>query len=139
MSSSPQRKGILQPQEIEVFYIIPTLRKHLAIAMKKQGMKQSRIAELLEIQNATVSQYIKGKRGDKIKFPEKIVKEIEHSSSKIHDKISLIRETQKILLLIRNTGALCTIHKQLSPTIPCSCNPNLTGCFRTHMTSPTIQ
>ncbi|MBI2110228.1 hypothetical protein HYT51_00405, partial [Candidatus Woesearchaeota archaeon] len=44
----------LHPQEIEVFYIIPALRRQLAIEMKKNGLKQKRIAELLLIEDATV-------------------------------------------------------------------------------------
>ena len=53
----------LQPQEIEVFYIIPAIRRHIAMYMKLRGLKQNKIAELLHIDKAAVSQYIKKKRG----------------------------------------------------------------------------
>ena len=124
------RKGILQPQEIEVFYIIPTLRKYLAIALKERGMKQTEIAKLLDIENATVSQYIKGKRGNKVSFNKIIENEIKRSAQNINDKISLLRETQRLLRMIKHTGELCAIHKRLSQGIPCNCNPALTGCFK---------
>mgnify|MGYP001577863493 FL=1 len=35
---------LLQPQEIEVYYIIPAIRRQLAMYMKLSGMKQNKIA-----------------------------------------------------------------------------------------------
>ena len=119
---------LLHPQEIEVFYILPTLRRELAIQMKNNGLKQNKIAELLNIESATVSQYINEKRGNKIELNEEIKKEIAISANKITDKLSLLRETQKLLRLTRNSGFLCKIHKQFS-NVPNECNPQLIECF----------
>ncbi len=115
--------ALLQPQEVEVFYILPALRREIAIAMKAHGMKQNAIAKILHIENAAVSQYISGKRGNKIRFPNDVKKLVAESTTRIKDATSLLSETQKILRYIRASGALCTIHHQVS-TVPLNCGKN---------------
>tara|TARA_Y100000310_G_C20025097_1_gene509219 strand:+ start:114 stop:527 length:414 start_codon:yes stop_codon:yes gene_type:complete len=119
---------LLQPQEIEVFYVIPALKRYLAVSMKYKGMKQKKIAELLSIKDATVSQYLSDKRGNKIQFEENILKEVDVSASLIKDKISFLREMQRLLRVIKDTREICRIHKQLSD-IPEECTPELIDCF----------
>ncbi|MAG52368.1 MAG: hypothetical protein CMH62_00225 [Nanoarchaeota archaeon] len=121
-------QNLLQPQEIEVFYIIPALRRQLALDMKINGLSQTQIATLLNIQNATVSQYISNKRGSKIEFGEIVLVEIKKSSSLIKDKISYLREMQKLLRIIKDTREICRIHKEISD-IPEECTPELIDCF----------
>ncbi|HIH66091.1 MAG TPA: transcriptional regulator, partial [Nanoarchaeota archaeon] len=53
---------LLHPQELEVFYFIPAIRKELSVQMKKKGKGQREIANLLGITEAAVSQYISSKR-----------------------------------------------------------------------------
>ena len=118
----------LQPQEIEVFYILPALRRHLAMYMKLQGLKQNKIAEILHIEKSAVSQYIKKKRGNNVEFSENVLNEISKSSSKIRDEFSLLGETQRLLRLVRNSGDLCRIHKNVS-NIPRDCAPEKINCF----------
>ena len=119
---------LLQPQEIEVFYIIPTLRNQLAIAMKEQGLKQKQIAVLLGIEPATVSQYLHEKRGNKIEFSKEIIDEIKISAFKIKDRLSLLKEMQRLLRIMRTTREICKLHKQLS-NIPSECTPESIECF----------
>jgi predicted transcriptional regulator len=52
---------LLLPQEVETFYIIPALRKHIAIALKKSGMKQKDVADILQVNSAAISQYSSSK------------------------------------------------------------------------------
>ena len=59
-------KKLLQPQEIEVFYVLPALKRYLSIYMKENGLNQSEIAIMLDLEKAAVSQYINNKRGNKI-------------------------------------------------------------------------
>jgi len=35
---------VLHPQEVEVFYVLPAVRKEFAAALKARGVAQSRIA-----------------------------------------------------------------------------------------------
>ncbi|MSR86139.1 hypothetical protein EXS74_01960 [Candidatus Woesearchaeota archaeon] len=123
----------LHPQEIETFYILPTLRRYFALYLKERGLKQKDIANMLMINTATISQYTSTKRGHKITLNEFILKEIKKSAENIHDQISYIRETQRILKVIRFSGAICEIHKQVS-AVPEGCEQPVTGCHTTILT-----
>ena len=119
------------PQEIETFYIIPSLRRQFAMEMKGLSMKQKDIASILGIQSAAISQYASAKRGHKVAFPESIQQEIKHSAPRIKDRISYVREMQRLLYIIRLSGSLCEVHKQLSD-VPNQCELQAAGC---HMTA----
>ena len=119
----------LQPQEVEVFYVIPALRKNLAVEMKKNGLKQKQIASLLSIEDAAVSQYINDKRGNKVILSGDTLNEVSKSALAIKDKISYIRETQRLLRFISDTGEICKLHRQVS-NVPENCSPSVAQCFR---------
>ncbi|MFH1592631.1 MAG: transcriptional regulator [Candidatus Woesearchaeota archaeon] len=121
------KNGFLLPQEIEVFYVIPTIRRYLAVYMKSGGLKQSRIAELLQIDRAAVSQYISKKRGAKVKFNKSILEEISKSASNIDDKFSVLREIQRLLRVVKDSGELCRIHRQFC-NVTEQCRPVLVNC-----------
>lgn len=122
------QQTLLYPQEIEVFYIIPALKRELAVAFKEQGKKQKDIAKLLHTEEAAVSQYIHNKRGSHIQFPAAFKAEVKKAAMKIKDEISLLKETQHLLICIRTSGILCQAHKQFSP-VPNKCHVGLTGCY----------
>ncbi len=121
-------KELLQPQEIEVFYIIPALKKHLAIELKTSGLKQKEIAKIFITKEAAISQYLNNKRGNKLEFDKILLKEIKHSSKKIIDNLTYMKEIQHLLRRTKETNEICRIHKSLSK-IPGHCNPELIGCF----------
>ncbi|HIG93128.1 TPA: hypothetical protein HA242_03460 [Candidatus Woesearchaeota archaeon] len=118
---------LLHPQEIETFYVIPTLRRYLALYLKEQGMKQKDIASLLMINTATISQYQSNKRGHQIDFDKNMLAEIKKSAVRIKDRMNYLREIQHLLRLIRSTKTLCEIHKKFSD-VPKGCEPAETGC-----------
>lgn len=120
-------KALLHPQEIETFYILPTLRRYFAICLKEQGMKQKDIAELFGITTASISQYSSNKRAHQIDFDEKTLEEIKISALKIKDRLSYLKETQHILTFLRNTNVICEVHKKFSE-VPENCEPKLVGC-----------
>lgn len=121
---------IVLPQELETFYVIPVLRRQLALALEEFGMKQKDIAAHLGINSAAISQYKSKKRGEKIELNQEIVQQIKQSAARVKDQLSYVRETQRLLHLIRTSGTLCQIHKQLS-TIPSHCEPQLVNCHLT--------
>lgn len=121
-------KAVLHTQEIETFYILPTIRRYFALCMKEQGIKQKDIAEMLGISSATISQYSSNKRGHRINFDEEVVNEIKKSCLKINDKHSYMHETQHILNFIREKRIVCSVHKLFS-TVPKDCNPHKMGCI----------
>ncbi len=110
---------ILLPQEIETFYIIPTIRKHIAINLKNRGLKQKEIAEIMMINTSAISQYSSTKRGNRIILNKEIQKEIENSCKTIKDQVSYIKSIQNILKFIRKSY-ICQIHKQISK-VPKEC------------------
>ena len=131
------KKAFLHPQEIEVFYVLPSLRKYLALSMKTKGMKQKDIAVILGITPATISQYASAKRGDNIRFTPDVLKEIQKSAEQVRDRFSYLRETQHLLQVIRSSNALCQIHKQFSE-VPEICDPQQVGCHHALKTTSLI-
>jgi uncharacterized protein len=104
-----------QPQEIEVWYIIPAIRRDIAKEMKKLGVSQAEISKTFGLTSAAVSQYINKKRGKNIEFPASITKNIKAASKRLKDNPKCItEEIQKIVYKIRNSGLLCGYHKKYS-------------------------
>ena len=118
------------PQEIETFYVIPSLRRGIAQEMKGLGLKQKDIASILGVRSAAISQYTSSKRGHKITFPQTFQDEIKHAAPRIKDRMSYVREVQRLLYILRISGSLCGVHKQLS-NVPNECELQLAGCHLT--------
>ena len=113
---------LLQPQEIEVFYILPAIRSKMALALKDEGMKQKEIAKKLCLQESTVSQYIHSKRGTIAKFGSEVEEQIKRSAELIKSKVDLIAETQKVLALVKkDKKTICALHRELAD-VPNSCD-----------------
>ncbi len=129
MINTTTHKTLLHPQEIETFYILPTLRRYIAKGLKERGMKQKDIAEMLGISSASISQYTSTKRGHQIQFPDAIVEEIKKAVSLIKDRFTYFQQTQHLLHVIREQKVLCQIHMQFSD-VPAQCDPILIGCQR---------
>ncbi len=98
-------------QELEVWYIIPAIRKELASAMKNNGLKQVEIAERLGLTKAAITQYLNDKRGNEIKFKDNVKQEIAKSASKINTKLDTIREIQRLLDIARQEKLVCQVHR----------------------------
>ena len=112
-----------QPQELEVWYVLPTIRKALATELKLLGLSQKDIAKKLEITPAAVSYYIKSKRANKmeIEMGEEIKKSLNISAKKIIEETStVLTEIQKNLKLFRDSKKLCVLHKKLTE-VNCDC------------------
>ena len=114
---------VLQPQEIEVFYVIPALRRELAVCMKASGRSQKLIAKLLGVTEAAVSQYFSSKRAAAIKFDDRMKSVIREAAGRINDEISMFNEMQQLLKVSRQERVVCQAHASLG--CPKSCN----ACF----------
>ncbi len=112
---------IIQPQEVEVFYILPAIRSRMASALKEQGMSQKVIAKLLCVQESTISQYLNSKRAADVKFNESINKEVSAAVKRIKTKSDLVRETQNILAMVRSEKILCKVHESVA-NLPEGCD-----------------
>ena len=72
------------PQEIEVWYIIPAIRRGLARCLTgHHGVSYDNVGKMLGISKAAISQYVKNKRAAKIRLPEQAMKEIGKACDKL--------------------------------------------------------
>jgi predicted transcriptional regulator len=100
------------PQELEVWYVIPALRREFSKFMLKKGLKQREIAKRLGIAESAVSHYTKSKRASLLKFDKKIENEIKKAVDRVmENKASVMQEMQNMIAKIRKSGCLCKLHK----------------------------
>ena len=103
---------MITPREVQVWYILPALRRQLAIAIKRSGLKQKEIASILNLTEPAVSQYLKGKRGEQVIFSKEIQKEIRRSAKiivKYPKKVN--SELQKIFKKVNESKFICSVCK----------------------------
>ena len=114
------------PQEIEVRYILPAIRRELArIFIKEHKLNQKGAAKILGLTEAAVSQYQHLKRAKEVVFSDNVVKEIRASADRIltdkNAKQRLIAETYRISNLTKVKQILCDIHRAQSKDLE-TCN-----------------
>ncbi len=92
------------PQELEVWYIIPAIRKSLSKCLIKEfEISYEKVGNILGISKAAVSQYMKNKRATKIKLHDKVDKQIMSSCKNIMNKKSpSVDEIQRIIQFIKD-------------------------------------
>jgi predicted transcriptional regulator len=109
------------PQEVEVWFIMPALRKHFVNGFKKNNVKQKDIANRMNLTQAAVSQYTKNKRGNNVSFDEKIVRKINDSCKYIITQNDFRMRFQKILKEIKKSKTMCNVcHDHIDTDIKCN-------------------
>ena len=117
---------LLQPQEIEVWYILPAIRRELAIAMKELNLEQKNIAEILGISPAAISNYIREKRAKWIKFDKEVKEQISKAAKEIiKDKKQVIPQIQNLLNSVWAKRIICDIHRE-----HCNISADCEVCFQ---------
>ncbi len=141
----------MMPQEVEVWYVLPAVRRELAKAMKtkvvdrigedgrlrKHKITQKEIAKMLGVTEPAITQYLlkKGKRsrGDQVQLPDRVLPRIEASADEIisvfessasEEQVyeSMTREINRIIRHLRDEGIMCDIHKQFSVHVGDTCD-----------------
>lgn len=114
----------LLPQEVEVWYIIPKIRKDLSVLfVKKYELSYEKVGAILGISKAAVCQYLSNKRANKITLSNEIKKEIEKSAKLIMDKKSNgVMEIERILGRMRATKSSCDVCKKYNKEVLAYCN-----------------
>lgn len=117
----------LLPQEIEVWYIIPKIRKELSLLLvKKHQLSYEKAGDILGISKAAVSQYLSNKRANKIKISDEIQKEIGKSAELLANKKSNgMIEIEKILAIMKTKQCSCDVCKKYNKDVIkyCNCHP----------------
>jgi predicted transcriptional regulator len=147
-----KRRTWMMPQEVEVWYVLPAIRREIAKVMKTKEVPrigddnklrhhritQKEIAKMLGVTEPAITQYLLKKRGmrsrgDQVVIPERFMKEIEKSAdtmiavfekSQNEDDLYEImtREVNRVIDVIRNDGAMCDIHRQFSTHVKGTCS-----------------
>ena len=113
------------PQEVQVWYVIPALRRQMAREMLRAGLKQKEIALKLNITEAAVSQYLRSKRASSVKFTDAGKNAIRETvSSLIAEKAEFNAEIQRLLHFMLENKTMCHIC-QTHTGMPKSCR----ACF----------
>lgn len=99
------------PQEIEVWYIIPALRREIAKCLiKDYNLSYDKTGDLLGVTKSAVSQYLKGKRAAKIILPKEVNPLIMKSCElMVSNKSDSVKETMKILDFLKQKGLACEV------------------------------
>ena len=86
------------PQEIEVWYILPALRREMAkIMIQDYRLSQRKAGQLLGITEAAVSQYLNEKRAKDVTFDKKTILLIKSCTKKVIDnQDELLNELYKL-------------------------------------------
>lgn len=117
---------LIFPQEIEVWYVLPAIRKAFALELMKAGLPQKNVAQILGVTEAAISQYKKEKRAQQLSFNETIETEIKKSALLLRDKPErLFNEMMRINKLVKTTGLFCELHRSKCAT-PHGCE---TACY----------
>ena len=92
------------PQEIEVWYIIPAIRRELArLLTGEHGLSYDKAGDVLGISKAAISQYNKNKRASKVNLHSRVLKEIEKSAKRLDKNKELaVKEILRILKFMRD-------------------------------------
>lgn len=116
---------VILPQEVEVWYVLPTIRKKIALELIRQGLTQKQVAKLLGTTEASISHYKKDKRAKENLLGDKIDSIITEAADKIVKSPSvLLTEIIRINTYVKEQGLFCKIYRQKSQAsaeqLPCN-------------------
>ncbi len=147
-----KRRTWMMPQEVEVWYVLPALRREFAMMMKtktvprvgEDGKKkehkitQKEIAKMLGVTEPAITQYLlkkKGRRsrGDQVSIPKKFIGELEKSADTMIEQYEkrgadddmfevMTREFNRMIRVIRDAGTMCDFHRQFSAHVKDKCS-----------------
>ena len=147
-----KRRTWMMPAEVEVWYVLPAIRRELAKIMKtkivprvgEDGKKkdhkitQKEIAKMLGVTEPAITQYLlkkKGRRsrGDQVVIPEKFLSELDKTADTMikqyetrganEDMFEIMTsEINRVIRVMRDDGAMCDIHRNFSAHVKDKCS-----------------
>lgn len=123
------------PQELEVWYVLPAIRKKLALALINEGMSQKEVAELMHTSEATISHYKKDKRAKENIIGNDLDVELKKSVTKIMRQNNLLfSEIVRLNDYLKDKGIICKIYKRKKEIIEqlpcCHCQKDSKFCCK---------
>jgi len=114
----------LMPQELEVWYLLPSLRKEIAkILVNEHELSQKEVAVIFGMTESAVSQYLKSKRANELKFSNQELAEIKKYADKImQDKKNYHSHLFELSKKMRGTKSLCELHKKRDSSLKKDCS-----------------
>ncbi|KUH33615.1 transcriptional regulator [Thermococcus celericrescens] len=115
--------------EVASRYVYPSLRRRLVEILYENGLKQTKIAELLHITQSAVSRYLRMDRGalmDVSQFPD-TDNELRSFADEIIKKkpseYEIHRRLVEISVEMLGKGYVCQFHSKIDPEVnPAECN-----------------
>lgn len=114
---------MLLPSEIEARWLLPVLRALVVRRLiNNYGMTQEKVAQLLGITQASVSNYVRsvrarGLRPEAVTLLTKYAQEVAEAAYSTQDPQAVARTLQETLIRIRKERVLCELHQYLEPGI----------------------
>lgn len=93
------------PCEEVRWYLLPAIRRELASFLSEKKLSRKEIARLLGLTEAAVCQYLRSKRGQKLRLGSKALKKIEKIGTKMLE--SRGKKERKDALLVTGICELC--------------------------------
>jgi hypothetical protein len=114
----------LMPQELEVWYLLPSLRKEIAKTLvNEHNLSQKEVAGIFGMTESAVSQYLKSKRANELKFSKTELDEIKKYANKIlEDKKNYHKHLFELSKKMSGTKSLCDLHKKRDPSLKSDCS-----------------
>ncbi|MBR9699647.1 hypothetical protein GOV09_04280 [Candidatus Woesearchaeota archaeon] len=112
------------PQEIEVWYLIPALRRELVSCfINDHKLSQKEAASILDITESAVSQYRSSKRAKQVKFTSPELKNIKKCADKmVKDSKNASKYMYELSVLFRGSETLCKAHRKHDAAVPKKCD-----------------
>jgi len=114
---------LLLPSEVEAKTIIPALRSLIAKKLiNTYHLPQRKVAEMLGITQAAVSNYIREVRGIGVSLEDsaeaqKLVDEIVRSILAGVDQVTLMKKFHEAVTIIKAKRLMCDLHQKLEPSL----------------------
>lgn len=98
------------PCEIVVWYLVPVIKSELAKDLVDRGMTQKKVAEVIDVTQAAVSQYISKKRGGNVQLAPQMKEDIKSFVDRVINGKTKKEDIQKLIckecMLARELGLL---------------------------------
>ncbi len=113
----------VMPQEVQVWYLIPAIRRDLAKTfVKDYDLSQKEASEILGITESAISQYLKSKRGAGLKFNKEESAKIKEAAEKIiSDKNKAMHHLFHLSNELMGSKSICDFHRKHDGSLSKDC------------------